>query len=536
MFSLTTNRRRRSNAALLTGGASPIARLEARALLAGNVTVSVTLDPYITTIIGDGADNSVRIVVENGQVVVRGIETTINGSTAAFPLTYGGQVLANPPTPILFNLNGGNDSIEILDIGSMWDYFIAGTAGNDTTVIRDSDTLGGLIYGEGGTDAGHDRLTIINSIFSNGMQIDTGAGNDIVTFQNVESGDLTKLNLGLGDDTLTMNELTAFAYHPPLATVLIEAGDGNDRLNLSNAEYHPSYGDLIYTVDLGGGNDSLEMSRMAGPVINVLAGAGNDTTVFRNGSGVFWNQVFRYGVGGGDEGNDSLLIANVTIDWVTIDMGAGTDTLTIQDSMIQQGLQIAGSSGVDVTRLQNVTAWNGFQYGINGLDLGNDVLSILLSRLGHSILNLGAGNDRLVIDKSQIHSSQIQLGDGNDVVSATAWAGGAIDLDAGRGADLLSAEIDASRINLVGGDGNDLFELKNLRIGQESSIQAGAGNDVIAILFGQTTNLLRVDGDTGRDTLHVSLQFQLIGSISVSYFESYLPNWVLANWLNGRSL
>ena len=91
-----TNRRKSNTRRRLARPNERSEQLESRTLLTGNVQVS--LSGANAQITGDAASNEFEVVVDNGSVVVRGLNgTTINQGTEAFTLvsgatTFGGHL------------------------------------------------------------------------------------------------------------------------------------------------------------------------------------------------------------------------------------------------------------------------------------------------------------------------------------------------------------------------------------------------------------------------------------------------------------
>lgn len=273
--------------------------------------------------------------------------------------------------------------------------------------------------------------------------------------------------------------------------------------------FHPGYVNPNFHIDLGEGNDSLQVD--AGGSFTIAGSAGNDTTIVR--AAILG--VFDYGVGN-DSGNDTLLLEGVRgLNQARIDLGAGNDKLSIRDVNSMFGVTIVGNTGNDETRIQNLSTLDDFSYGSGGTDTGNDVLSISQCSLRTAHLNLGGGNDRINIDNTlfQTAVSRIDLGDGNDTFRSTAWMGEQIIVDAGAGADLLKIDLQAKRLDLLGGDGNDSLQIQNLKTVEWSTIRAGAGDDKITLWKCDLGSSLEITGAEGRDTL--SMAMDLVGSPQV---------------------
>ena len=121
------NARKRTNKAI--EAERVIEHLETRALLAGNVLAS--LNGSHLTVTGDAADNAIDITILNGQIQLRGLNsTTVNGGTTSFVVAAGTDTLAGN---VLIQMAGGNDSVSFtrgINFNGVVD--VHGQAGNDS--------------------------------------------------------------------------------------------------------------------------------------------------------------------------------------------------------------------------------------------------------------------------------------------------------------------------------------------------------------------------------------------------------------------
>ena len=218
-----------------------ISTLEARQLLAGNVTaVFIGLDLVIT---GDKSSNSVEVRFNGVDVVVHGLNgTKINGSSADVIAVAASNTL---PGELRFDLKKGNDLAYVDDgVVVTGDLIVAPSAGNDSTVIVDT-TAAGIEVGQllfSPDDLGDDRVFVQNSTAGR-ISVATGSGNDVVAIDNLAGLNDAGFQLGAGDDVLAgVIDTTDFA--------LIATGAGNDLI-----EGAVSAGG--FAIDLEAGNDVL---------------------------------------------------------------------------------------------------------------------------------------------------------------------------------------------------------------------------------------------------------------------------------------
>jgi Ca2+-binding RTX toxin-like protein/rhodanese-related sulfurtransferase len=389
---------------------------------------------------------------------------------------------------------GGDDTL----LGGAGDDALVGGAGNDRLEggDGDDDLDGGdgndLLIGGAGNNrlfggAGNDQI-----IAGGGDRVDGGAGDDLVVVSG-EEGEDTRVTVGDGDDEVINNStgkiaggLVMGAGNDKLGNsgaitasggAAIDMGDGDDVVNLFVGSA------VSGKILLGAGNDRLTVDQFVGGNITVDAGAGNDSITTAKG-----NDVINAGDGNDDifaeDGNDR------------IDAGAGDDTILadLGDDVIDGGtgfdtLSLAGATGpitVDFAAGKVSGAGIGSDSFINIEKLvfgaGNDVVTgnngndAFDGGIGNDVLKGAAGNDTLSGNEGD---DVIEGGSGNDVVAG------------GNGADVLNAGSGVDQID--GGAGDDMIDAGS----GNDVILGGAGNDVINAGSGDD----RIVGDAGNDIL-----------------------------------
>jgi len=319
---------------------------------------------------------------------------------------------------------------------------------------------------------GDDRIQLVEengvlTVTVNGVtQIFTGLSGAAVSAQGVTQTSagvqgIDVFGLG-GNDRIILKGLTI--------PVLVDAGDGNDRVDASGVK-------AVGVTLLGGaGNDVLKGGAGAdvidgGPGNDrIIGNGGNDT--LRGGEG---NDIFVWHDG---DGNDS------------IDGGGGTDTVKVELGDKGDVVQVnADATRVTVSR-SNLTPF---------------VLE--LTTIERLILDAEDGADRIVVKQeanSPLTAIVIDAGDGNDVVDASAVMSARLTIFGGRGDDTLIGGHGNDYLNggsgndrLVGGPGNDVL------VGGRGSdvLDGGAGDDVL-IAGGNDDDRREGDrerGEHGRD-------------------------------------
>ena len=211
--------------------------LQPRNLLAGDVTV--TVDDFALTVLGDFEDNQILIVGSpDGSVTVSGLEdTTINGGTG--PFVSG----PNLETAEILTFEG-NDEVEIRGLVLEDDLILLADEGDDSIDIQDINADDIEVVGGDGNDV----LEFDNVFSRDSIEIIGGDGDDTVAIGAVASGDDASIDTGSGDDLFAADNLGIGE------NLDLEFGDGDDQALIAGETYGRRA-----DIDLGDGNDSLSI-------------------------------------------------------------------------------------------------------------------------------------------------------------------------------------------------------------------------------------------------------------------------------------
>jgi len=319
---------------------------------------------------------------------------------------------------------------------------IYGGAGNDT--IRERQGYDNQVYAGDGNDL------IINASGT----IDGGKGNDTLTsvegaIFGGESNDLFisasgTINGGSGNDTIDGGNVTKwgrlYQYANGEGADIIIGFNSFDTLEITSGTYSTQKSGDNLIVNVGNGSITLkDIYSNERNKVHIKDAAGNIVT------------LNDWSIMSGTNGADSLY--NV-VDNVTIDAMGGNDTIESSGSKVL----IYGGDGDDSIK-GGATVFGG-----NGNDFINS----------GGIVYGENGNDTILSGSS----GTIYAGDGNDSINCR---GGKI--DAGTGNDTIQAKIGAYS-SLVGGEGNDVFNLYANLERSTSTINGGIGNDTMNYEYG----------------------------------------------------
>lgn len=277
------NARKRASKAIETERV--IEHLETRALLAGNVVAS--LNGSHLTVTGDAADNSIDITILNGQIQLRGLNsTTVNGGTTPFVVATGTNVLDGN---VLIQMAGGNDSVSFtrgINFNGVVD--VHGQAGNDS-IAANGVNFKSHAYFWG--YEGNDTFSLQDTTVDGSLVIHGNQDNDLVTLKTVTLNGFAEIKGQDGDDGVSLNAVTS---NRDLA---IKTGFGNDDVTIHNSTINSSL--LIKTKQ---DSDAVMLDdNTFGSRVHINLGRDNDGLMVRNTN--TFNGVFS--VQGGDSRQNS---------------------------------------------------------------------------------------------------------------------------------------------------------------------------------------------------------------------------------------
>lgn len=346
-----------------------VERLENRTLMAGNVNAFVNAEGDLL-VTGDDAGNTITVEsAGQGVIQVRGFTdaggpTSVNGGANAL------RTFSGVTGDVFIRMRGGNDVVRVTNLVVPGDLLVDGAAGND-----DITTGRGTIAGQGrfaGTPSG--------PLFVQGdLRVLGGGGADHFQLSDLHVQDTGVLNSGAADDTIFMER---------------PAGSG------ANVEFA---GQL--TILPGGGNDTVSVLGLVVDDNLVIDDAAGRARVFINSMDVNLDfivvtdvlvdrvEIVNTSV---DErlfistidGNDNVNVSAIA-DRLVVDVGAGHDTLTVNNSNtrvahLQLGIgsddldllsaftdvvSAFGNDGDDVFLVRNTRAIDAFFYGEAGFDI-----------------------------------------------------------------------------------------------------------------------------------------------------------------------
>jgi hypothetical protein len=508
--------------------------LEGRAMLAGNVSVSVSGGSLIVR--GDNAANGVVISqVDEDTYAVTGFDLGANGNVATRinGQANGTLIFQDVTGDINVDLRNGND---LLGIGNSVDDLNALAEecgfgfgfGEGSGTASGSGTIDGIVAQqqvEGrffvprnlivNTGNGHDGVAVIADVEFSSI-INTGGGDDAVAYGNLgEFEDDLNVGFDLVIVTNAGNDEVCAEFLNVQGVINIQTGEGHDGVEVDDFDA----GAII--VGTAGGHDFVDLDSFdTDREVVVTSTGGNDTVFiddFSAGQGFGPNEQEGAGyvtvVTGA--GNDDVELTDFDADGVVINTGEGHDgtpndesPITVADASITHHLTIVTGGGNDLVLVEFVEAGN----VVIDTGAGNDgteefpieIYNVLFDNL---TVVTGAGNDFVLIHSGGEEVSEIEnnltvnTGAGNDAVGVTEIdVGGYLNVILGAGNDL--AAVGAFEGIGVTASSNGYFGL-GVSVGKNLLLDAGAGNDQALIANVRVLNDLLALLGAGHDDLGI---------------------------------
>jgi Ca2+-binding RTX toxin-like protein len=442
-------------------------------------------------------DNPLDVVTENSGAGTDTIQSSVTYTLGANleHLTLTGIDNINGTGNTLNNTLTGNSSNNVLNgdagndtlNGGIGNDILIGSTGNDVYII--DSTLDVVTENSGaGTDTIQSSVTYtlganLENLTLTGTNNLDATGN---TFNNLLRGNNGNniLNGGAGNDTLagglgndtyiinsrgdTLIEASAAGIDTVQSSITYTLGANFENLTLTGTANTNAIGNLLNNNLTGNSGNNTLSGGIGNDTLN--GGAGNDSLI-------------------GGTGND-VYIVNSTLDVVTENLGAGTDT-------VQSSITYTLNTNLENITLIGTANINGTGNALNNVLRGNSGNNILSGRAGDDTLNGGAGNDTFIVS-----------GGGNDFIQDSA------------GIDTLNASAarTGSFINLESGS-TSLIDGGTATIGSELIV--GSEPDVVFVVdvSGSTDNsfLGSPVGDVNQDGLsNTILDAEIAGFLALN--------------------
>lgn len=355
---------------------------------------------------------------------------------------------------------------------------IKGDEGRDSLLVDDSgdttDNVGSLsdqnITGLGLTNGinygsieitdiklgtGSDRFIIVGTS-SQQTKLNTGDGQDIVNIEAI-AGETT-IKTDAGNDVIVVSS-KAQTVNTVAASLIIAGGTGYDILDINDIGDSTNASTLLTNTSVTGLGMGGAITYDTVEFLNLELGAGNNSLTVQDTH----SSATRIQTGAGDDTVEVNGVSGQTI----IKTSSGQDTVHIGNTQngvtrVTQPLTVSGGSGVDILSIDN------------SADTANRVVFFTDTQIS----GLGATN---VINYGSFETANLRLGSGDDTVAIATTQTDDTNIDINSGNDVVNVNSVYGNTNVDGGSGQD-----TLNLGLISSLLKALNFDLIKNLFSKS--------------------------------------------------
>ena len=511
---------------------------------AGNDKISINNGKITNSnILGDGGVMNGSQRSGNDQITISGARTELNSVNIDT-----GDANANA-------VGGAKDTVKIEDAKLKYTNIVSGNGNDDITITGNANLTGGFNRSGSGDDTitvsgnailnntylqgeqGSDTITISDNVKAKGGNFNTGAGADdkIEIKDNAElDGTTLQFEGGESTDKATLN-VTGNAV---LKDITIQASQslGKQYMNFhqsgearvkslmgsQNKDVIDIAGDFTYTnvnhLQTHGGDDEIKMHGGATVKVSVDMGDGKDTLTIDNAT-------FKDSLVNMDGGNDEINInAGANLTGTRIYTGDGNDTVNVRGGTFSEA-EIGLEKGKNEVNIESGAVFGDQDARLNGFrehktyirsDHGNDSEDTINVKAGATVKNAEiqtyGGKDILNVDGS-ITNSNVDLGSGYDEVNINSGAtidnvsiktgGGVGKVNINAGATVKKVDVTTGAENDIVNIGSDITAPATTPSATQSNINTGAGSDTVNIASGVTLTRTVIQMGAGEDTIEL---------------------------------
>ena len=438
---------------------------------------------------------------------------------------------------LTIDAGAGTNTVTLKGIGVTGNASIKGTIGDDTVTIEDTagttKRFNGTLTIDGGAGTnvvelknltvarnvsvigttGQDTVNITGSNVSNGaLSVTIGAGEGNVTLLNVNVARGISV-VGLNDkDTVNITDATIAN-----GALSVSTGAGEGIVTLGNVNI--TSGNLSVIGTTGQDTVNITTANLSNGTLSVNGGAGTNDITLGNLTNVRSVSVI------GTTGQDTVKLTNVTVGntpagLISISTGAGVGNVTLNTVTIPRGnLSVIGTTGNDDVDLTNTTTSNGTMTidvgaGTNTMDLlgvfasgnatikgstGQDTVTIEPIMEGEAVITQSKYTGALLIDLGTVAKNSVTIGP--TVVT------GDLTIKSPTASEKISVKnvnVTLGRLSIEAGrvDSNPTaIKLENLVINRDLVVvaqQTDSDNQTMSLKGSRVSGSLSVNAGTGR--------------------------------------
>jgi VCBS repeat-containing protein len=441
-----------------------------------NLSAATTSSSYISTFSMPG--ETLTMGADSFSVSGTGNNTLIGDlSSISFGVTTGSNLMTGAASSSGITHYGGSSFSISISLAANANSYIAGQFSNSSRYTFGSDTG---MQTSSGTDTIIGDLNSYQFIGNVGSNMATGSAtagkstsNSYINANIVESsvfnfGSETSINAGGGNDTV-VGDVNTFTYQFASGSVIqsgnatfsqsdyISTAAGTDNLSVNYSNYFNNIDGTLGVKNFALALDSITGSASTGP----SGGANSYVNVSNTVTGVGLNFGNDTNMQGGD-GADLLIGDAKTINWSL----TGGSSLTAGNAIAAYRFDDASTSSSAQATITGTATANSY------INASAAIISTTLALGADSSMNGGDGNDTLVGD---IQSISLALAAGSSLTAGNATASLTTTGTTPPSGDSVNVTLSAQSYV----DGTASIQATRFNFGSETSLEGGAGNDIV---------------------------------------------------------
>ena len=472
--------------------------------------------------VSGGAGND-KIFINDGTKFTGGSILGDGGATLD-PINGPGndQITISGTNTVLDNVNidtgdanavgGAKDTVKIEDAQLKYTNIRSGNGNDEITITGNANLTGG--YNKSGS--GDDAITVSGNAILNNTYLQGEQGSDTITIGGNVKAKGGNFNTGAGaDDKIEIKDNAELDG----TTLQFEGGKSTDKATL-NVTGNAVLKDVSIQASSSLGEQYMNFHQSGEAKVKSLMGSQNKDVIDIAGDFTYTNTNHLQTHGGDDE---IKMHGGATVK-VSVDMGDGKDTLTIDNATFKDSLvnMDGGNDEININAGANLTGTRIYTGD------GNDTVNVRGGTFSKAEIGLDKGKNEVNIEsgavfgdqdpslfygehKTYIRSDHRASQNSEDTINVKAGATVKnAEIQTYGGEDTLNIDGTVKNSNIKLGSGNDTVSIgKNASIDGSSTIDGGAGIDTLKIAdgsidFSRVKNFEKLDLTQGNNNINLS--------------------------------
>ena len=409
-------------------------------------------------------------------------------------------------------VGGAKDTVKIEDAQLKYTNIRSGNGNDEITITGNANLTGG--YNKSGS--GDDAITVSGNAILNNTYLQGEQGSDTITIGGNVKAKGGNFNTGAGaDDKIEIKDNAELDG----TTLQFEGGKSTDKATL-NVTGNAVLKDISIQASSSLGEQYMNFHQSGEAKVKSLMGSQNKDVIDIAGDFTYTNANHLQTHGGDDE---IKMHGGATVK-VSVDMGDGKDTLTIDNATFKDSLvnMDGGNDEININAGANLTGTRIYTGD------GNDTVNVRGGTFSEAEIGLDKGKNEVNIEsgavfgdqdpslfygehKTYIRSDHRASQNSEDTINVKAGATVKnAEIQTYGGEDTLNIDGTVINSNINLGSGNDTVSIgKNASIDGSSTIDGGAGIDTLKIAdgsidFSRVKNFEKLDLTQGNNNINLS--------------------------------